>query len=129
MEDFREVLDDMPTPNLVAARLHLDTYRLSRREYKLGERLMWLPVHQHLQILQLNLWDVDDDVYQHITPWPEYEGPIEYDLSVMPSLKWAIFIGPYLHLPDAIPRSLSKLLLVSNNKNDDNYHFQCDLSW
>ena len=82
-----------------------------------------LPELQHLQVLQLNLMVVAEEEVR-----PEEGGPIEYDLSVMPSLTWAMIIGPYLHLPVAIPCSLSKLLLVSNNTNDDRFSFHCDLN-
>ena len=51
----------------------------------------------------------------------------EYDLSVMPNLKWAVFIGPFMHFPNAIPRSLSKLLLVSYKSASTVHHLQCDL--
>ena len=60
--------------------------------------------------------------------WHESARPLEYDLSAMPSLTWAIVIGPYLLPPAAVPRSLSKLLLVSNLTDNDRYQFQCDLS-
>ena len=119
---FRKALEDMP--HLVAARLHLEVYRWESYEaYQTGDRSMWLPMHQNLQILQLNLRDVDDDG----SDWCRQDGQ-DYDLSAMPNLIWAMLVGPIVHFLRAIPRSLSKLLLVSNNAPDVVYHFKCDLS-
>ena len=113
---FCEAIEDMP--HLTAARLHLDTH-------------IWMPSHHHLQILQLNLRDNADES----PAWGEHEWP-EYDLSAMPNLIWALLIGPCLGLPIGVPRSLSKLLLVSfystivpyNGSDDDKYRLLCDLS-
>ena len=120
VRDFRRALEDMP--HLVAARLHLDLeFAIFNSEY-IGETPMWLPVHQHLQVLQLNLRD-----FGHGEVWTREEA-VKYDLSTMPNLIWAILIGPYVRSPLAIPRGLSKLLLVSNNSEDNTFDFQCDLN-
>ena len=116
VRDFHEGIDDMP--HLVAARLHLDVYRETN-----GSEFLWQPVFQNLQILQVSLRGFDDG---HGV-WYNEEA-LRYDLSAMPNLIWAMIIGPYVHVPADIPRSLSKLLLVSNNSNDERYELQCDLS-
>ena len=77
-----------------------------------------------MQILQLNI--VDTAAVEVM--WHEQARPHECDLSAMPNLRWAMIIGPYLLPPAAVPRSLSKLLLVSNLTNNDRYQLQCDLS-
>ena len=125
VRDIPKALEDMP--HLVAARLHLNHSR-PYKAFHYDVEPMWMPVHQHLQILQLNLRGVDDGMGE----W-HMEEAADYDLSAMPNLKWAVLIGPYLQLPAAIPRSLSKLLLVSNNGGTDdeipnNLNFKCDLS-
>ena len=109
-------------PHLLAARLHLGVYTLCR-DIASRDTVIMLPVLQHVQILQLKLRGVNE---YYDREWWDTEPP-KYDLSLVPNLKWAIIIEPYLHPPAAVPRSLSKLLLVSNNTHDDAFEFRCDL--
>ena len=57
VEGFRGILKDMS--HLLAACLHLVTYRLGGKDIKEGCRSIWLPALHNLQVLQLNLRDVD----------------------------------------------------------------------